>query len=142
MDLADLSAEERWSDGTEKYPETIGEVPANAFITNVVKYRPPGNRTPTIREILMGAEALRKEWMAIGRPRLIVCVGATARTALTPVELRLRPGQLAALHDGKTFVYAQYHPAWGMRNGPKGRNLMEEQWEAMGKWIQENRDLL
>lgn len=108
---------------------------ADTFITNVVKYRPPGNRTPTTREILFGQEALRKEWAAIGRPRLIVTVGAPARAALTPVELRLSPGQWALLRDGRTYVYVQYHPQWGIRGGPRARAIMERQWEEMGTWL-------
>jgi uracil-DNA glycosylase len=111
---------------------------ANAFITNVLKYRPMGNRTPNAREILFGLEALREEWMAIGRPRLIVAVGAPARSALTPVELRLQPGDWVALKDGKTFIYVQYHPQWGLRNGKRGRDTMERQWAEMGTWIRES----
>lgn len=136
MATADLWAEDRWSDGSEEYPETIGEVPANAFITNVVKYRPPGNRTPNAREIMFGAEALRQEWAALGRPKLIVAVGATARSALTPVERRIAPGDWVLLPDGETYVWVHYHPAFGLRR-PDMRPTMERQWEEMGAWIRE-----
>ena len=126
MHLAALSA--------EAYPE-LGVI-ANAFITNVVKYRPPGNRTPTVREVYFGTEDLRKEWKAVGRPRVIVAVGATARAALVPVPNRIKPGNWLALADGRTYVYVQYHPAWGLRTGRRGQALMEDQWEEMGLWLQ------
>jgi len=109
----------------------------DSFITNVVKYRPPGNRTPNTLEILNGTEALRKEWLAVGRPRLIVAVGATARHALAPVEMRLAPGNWAPLPDGRSWVWVHYHPAWAMRNGDKGKELVERHWEEMGAWIRE-----
>lgn len=116
-----------------------GDIRANAFITNVVKYRPPGNRTPNPREIMMGQEALRLEWKALGRPRLIVAVGAPARAALTPSERRIPPGNWVALPDGKTYVYVQYHPAWGLRQGKRARDAMERQWEEMGEWIRDSK---
>lgn len=111
------------------------DIRANAFITNVLKYRPPGNRTPNAREVHFGAEALRKEWMAIGRPPLIVAVGAPARAALAPAELRLKPGQVTRLRDNRTYVYIQYHPAWAMRKGQAEKDLIEEQWTEMGQWL-------
>lgn len=117
--------------GDDAFSDSVG---ANAFITNVVKYRPPGNRTPTTLEILDGAEALRKEWAAIGRPRLIVAVGGTARAALAPVEMRLGPGQWAPLSDGKSYIWVHYHPAFGLRR-PDMRPTMERHWEEMGEWI-------
>lgn len=134
MALAGLYAE----DTREGEEHDMGTFSANSFITNVVKYRPPGNRTPTIAEILHGQQALREEWKAIGRPTLIVAVGATARGALTPVEIRSKPGDWLAMQDGETFVWIQYHPAWGLRDGPRARTIMERQWEEMGKWISLN----
>lgn len=138
MMLSELYAEDQLPWGNSGDGDSGMEVAtaANAFITNVVKYRPPGNRTPNLREILIGTEALRKEWSAIGRPRLIVAVGAVARTALTPAELRMKPGQWT--HLGRDIcVWVQYHPAWGLRQGPKGQETMERQWEEMGQWVRE-----
>jgi uracil-DNA glycosylase len=140
MDLAGLYAEDQLPWGNDGDGDSGMEVAStgNSFITNVVKYRPPGNRTPTTREIHFGQMELREEWKAIGRPRLLVAVGAVARAALVPAELSLRPGQWAALKDGQTYVWVQYHPAWGLRQGNKGRETMENQWEAMGEWIGES----
>jgi len=139
MNLAGLRAEWRGRlTGALVPPGCDHGLPPNAFITNVVKYRPPGNRTPNIREILFGQESLRQEWMAIGRPRLLVAVGSTARSALVPAEFgRVAPGNWVPLPDGQTFVWVQYHPAWGLRQGDKGRELMEQHWEEMGAWIRE-----
>lgn len=130
MELAGLRAEDVPATGVELQSPAI----ANAFITNVVKYRPPGNRTPQPNEIARGAETLRLEWLALGRPKAIVAVGAVARAALGRSP-GLKPGDWVALPDGRTFLYVQYHPAWGLRQGPRGQALMERQWEEMGEWL-------
>lgn len=132
MALAGLGAEDWQSEVFRTYGV------ANAFITNVVKYRPPGNRTPTADEIRWGAEVLRKEWVAVGKPRILVAVGSTARAALNPYKANIAPGTWEWLPDGKTALWVQYHPAWGLRQGDRGRRIMEQQWEGMGRWIQEN----
>lgn len=114
-------------------------VAPNAFITNVVKYRPPGNRTPRPDEIAWGAEALRKEWTILGRPRLLVAVGATARAALVPKMFgAVAPGKVVDLGSqvGEgPFVWVHYHPGWGLRQGESGRRTMERHWEEMGAWM-------
>jgi len=117
----------------------IATCAANCFITNVVKYRPPGNRTPRPDEIAWGAEALRKEWTMLGRPRLLVAVGATARAALVPKMFgTVAPGKVVDLGSqvGEgPFVWVHYHPGWGLRQGDSARRTMERQWEEMGAWM-------
>lgn len=131
MSLAGL-----WAEDQVCGPYDGETAPPNSFITNVVKYRPPGNRTPNDREIMLGIEALRKEWVAVGSPSLIVAVGAVARKALCPVELKVNPGEYITLPDGRTTVWVQYHPAFGLRR-PQMRTEMERHWEEMGQWIRE-----
>src|SRR5438552_7659625 len=54
-----------------------GQAPENSvYISNVIFWRPPGNRTPTDQETLMCLPFLRRA-IEIKRPRLIVCLGAT-----------------------------------------------------------------
>ena len=100
--------------------------------------RPPATGPPNPVLLLFGAGPPRHEWMAIGRPRLIVAVGSVARAALTPAERRVPPGTWVELPDHKTYVWVHYHPAWGLRQGRKARQTMELHWEVMGEWIQEN----
>jgi uracil-DNA glycosylase len=110
------------------------------FVTNVVKYRPPGNRTPTVGEEIHAAEALRREY-AIIRPTLVVLVGATAHGAMHPnrgvmsVSQCYPGGPPQMYHDG-TYVKSMYHPAYGLRN-PKMQPKMEEHWERLGAWCRE-----
>lgn len=139
MDLAGLYAEDVPPNDDDQGPNQAVGTASNCFITNVVKYRPPGNRTPRPDEIAWGAEALRQEWTALGRPNLLVAVGATARAALVPKMFgTVAPGRMVELGSqvGEgPFVWVHYHPAWGLRQGESGRRTMEQHWEAMGAWM-------
>lgn len=116
--------------------DSIGIRRSDCFITNVVKYRPPGNRTPNLPEVLRGTETLRIEW-SIVRPTLTLALGVTAHTALgTNVFIRPRHGELQPL--GKTpghWVASLYHPAYGLR-GKTGQRLIEEEWAILEEGIE------
>jgi uracil-DNA glycosylase len=114
---------------------------ADYFITNVVKYRPPGNRTPEPAEIEAARPYLRQEWSALGRPRVMVAVGGTAFNALWPSDWA-RLGGVAKYvgrpHEvkGGCKLWVMYHPAYGLRNASV-RPEMEEHWERFGDWMRE-----
>jgi len=112
----------------------------NVWLTNAIKYRPAGNRTPNVRETLTAQPYLRREWYLVGRPRLIVCVGSTAANTLnvhTPSAMV--KGELYRLRDNRTWVSYQYHPAFGLRGGENRQEVLERQWEHMGAMIREMR---
>jgi uracil-DNA glycosylase len=109
------------------------------FITNVLKYRPPNNRTPEPEEVAASLPYLRREYAALGSPAVIVAVGGTAFTALRPSHTRPGGGVLA--HAGKPLTLANgkvlwpmIHPSYGLRN-PNARPAMEEHWAALGDWL-------
>lgn len=113
----------------------------NCWLTNAVKYRPPRNRTPTLPEIKASRPYLFSEWALVGRPSVIVTVGATALTAIAGKQIAV------SLHAGKAFtlrsgaqVWAMFHPAYGLRGGEKLQRLIETHWEAFAEWLEnENR---
>lgn len=53
----------------------------NAYITNILPWRPPGNRNPTDQELLLFLPFLHRH-IALARPRLLVLLGGTAAKAL------------------------------------------------------------
>lgn len=119
------------------------EIDANVWLTNAIKYRPPGNRTPGLLEVMAAQPHLRKEWVLVGRPRLIVCCGSVAATAFgqhTPSMIRR--GELYPMKDGKTFIAYQYHPAYGLRGDDKRKAMIEEQWEIMARQIEDLKEEL
>jgi uracil-DNA glycosylase len=97
----------------------------NAYIANVVKCRPPGNRTPTLDEAAACADFLDRQ-IDLVSPRLIVALGKTAALRLTGQDV-----SLASLR-GKEFSYrgypvlVTYHPAYLLRNLPDKSKAWED----------------
>ncbi len=89
-----------------------------AYITNVLFWRPPGNRTPTPTEIAMCLPFVHRH-ITLVDPVAILAVGAPAIHALTgrtdPVG-RLRGRWHTVEIDGKSYpVMPTYHPAYLLR---------------------------
>jgi DNA polymerase len=87
----------------------------NVYIANIVKCRPPGNRTPEPDEIATCMPYLRQQ-IALIKPKLIVALGKTAATSLLGREATL--GSLrGTVHDynGVPLVVT-YHPAYLLRS--------------------------
>jgi uracil-DNA glycosylase len=108
--------------------ESIGLSRALTFVTNVVKYRPPGNRTPTTREIILGQKTLRREWKII-HPILTMAVGTTAQKALS--QTRPLHGVPCPFGGGDGLIVSVYHPAFGLRQ-PKAQEWIEQEWSRLG----------
>ncbi len=90
----------------------------NAFIVNVLKCRPPGNRNPAPAEIAACRPFLERQ-IALLQPKLIVVVGKVASHALLGGD-----ASMASLHgrrhaltiDGRTYpLMATYHPSYLLR---------------------------
>lgn len=109
------------------------------FITNVVKYRPPNNRTPEWQEVDASMPYLRQEYAALGSPAVIMAVGGVALMAFRPKgETRgilSVAGTPLPLPNGRA-LWPMIHPAYGLRN-PQVRPTMEKHWEQFGIWYRE-----
>ena len=86
----------------------------NVYIANVVKCRPPGNRTPTQEEAHACQPFLDRQ-VALIQPRLIVALGKVAANTLLG-----RSGTLGSLrntvHDYRGIpLIVTYHPAYLLR---------------------------
>lgn len=98
----------------EELHRTRGEV----YIANVVKCRPPQNRNPEPTEIASCAPYLAGQIAAID-PKVIVTLGAFATRAVLKVSTGITALRgRAYLVDGRTVV-PTYHPAAGLRGGPR-----------------------
>lgn len=90
------------------------------FVTNVLPWRPPGNRTPTSGEIAVCLPFLRRQ-IELVKPKVIMVLGGSAANALLdngePIS-RLRGKWLDyRLSDGTVIpVLASFHPAYLLRN--------------------------
>ena len=87
----------------------------NVYIANIVKCRPPGNRTPEPGEA-QACEPYLNRQIALLRPRIIVALGKVAAQNLLRED-----GSLASLR-GRVHQYqclpviVTYHPAYLLRN--------------------------
>jgi len=85
------------------------------YIANIVKCRPPANRTPEFVEATTCSQFLLKQ-IDIVRPQVIVALGATAATYLLGVRQSLSSlrGQWHSARGAKVAV--TYHPAFLLRD--------------------------
>jgi DNA polymerase len=97
----------------------------NVYIANVLKCRPPGNRTPTPLEVEACRPYLDRQIALIG-PSLIVALGKSAATTLLNVD-----ASIASLR-GRVHRYrgvpliVTYHPAYLLRNLPDKAKAWED----------------
>jgi uracil-DNA glycosylase family 4 len=97
----------------------------NVYIANVLKCRPPGNRTPTPLEAEACRPYLDRQIALIG-PGLIVALGKSAATTLLNVD-----ASIASLR-GRVHRYrgvpliVTYHPAYLLRNLPDKAKAWED----------------
>ncbi len=96
----------------------------SVYISNVIFWRPPGNRTPTDQETLMCLPFLKRA-IEIKRPRLIVCLGATPTQRLIGRSegiLKLRGHWFDfATGDAGIPLLATLHPAYLLRQPAQKR---------------------
>ncbi|MFN7918760.1 MAG: uracil-DNA glycosylase [Bryobacteraceae bacterium] len=100
------------------------------YICNVVKCRPPENRTPQPDEMETCGQFLFRQLMVI-QPKAICCLGSTATKALlgtTEGVMKLR-GKWHKWRD--TPVMVTYHPSYLLR--PYNQNAKREAWEDLKK---------
>ena len=96
-----------------------------AYIANVVKCRPPGNRTPSAEEIASCAPFLDRQ-IELLRPRLIVALGKTAALRLLGTEASLASLR-GKVHDYRgTPLVVTYHPAYLLRSLPEKAKAWED----------------
>lgn len=94
------------------------------YIANVVKCRPPGNRTPLPEEMDECMPYLLKQVELI-KPKLILCLGLVAANAVLSKKETLSKlrGKIFELNNIKVMV--TYHPAALLRNP----NFKKDCWE-------------
>jgi uracil-DNA glycosylase family 4 len=92
---------------------------ADAAVLNVLKCRPPGNRTPNRAEVRRCTGWLDQQVEAVD-PALVMTLGRTALTWALGARVTLSDVR-GAVHDwrGRRLV-ASYHPSAAIRFGPNG----------------------
>ncbi len=88
------------------------------YIANVVKCRPPSNRTPMEHEAEACLPYLRAQFTLI-RPKIIVCLGATAAKYLYDPEVRITKDRGKWICKKGVWILPTYHPAALLRDTGK-----------------------
>ncbi|MGC8545595.1 MAG: uracil-DNA glycosylase [Athalassotoga sp.] len=101
----------------DKILESAGFVRKDLYITNVVKCRPPGNRTPYTEEILACSHFLMAQ-IAIINPQIIVTLGATALNFFINGSITESRGKFFEW-KGNIRIFPMFHPSYLLRNQSK-----------------------
>ncbi len=98
------------------------------YITNIVKYRPPDNRDPTMAEKAEFWPYLVRQ-IEIIQPRAILTLGRHSGKAFLPyLEISRDHGQpqLVTINNHDYTVVPLYHPAAALYNGSLRQTLIED----------------
>ncbi|MBX9830923.1 uracil-DNA glycosylase [Candidatus Babeliales bacterium] len=120
-----------------KIIEAMGLSRQTVYISNVVKCRPPNNRTPTTLERETCKNLLLVAQIAIIRPKIICTLGSPSTKALLGDDVQI------SLVRGKFFEYQEipvmptFHPAYLLRNPIEKRTV----WEDMKKIMEKLKEL-
>ena len=93
----------------------MGYTREQVFIGNIVKCRPPGNRVPTPEE-MEGCIPYLKRQIAVIRPKLIVCLGATAARGLVNETMPIGKARGSWRQFEGIPVMLTFHPAYLLRD--------------------------
>ncbi|HTW21741.1 MAG TPA: uracil-DNA glycosylase [Mycobacteriales bacterium] len=92
---------------------------AGTAVLNVLKCRPPANRTPTTAEAARCTGWLDRQVELLG-PELVLTLGRTALTWALSAKVRLEDARGQALDWRGRRLVASYHPSAALRFGPAG----------------------
>ena len=104
----------------EKMLSAVGLKREDVYITNIIMWRPPGNRTPTSSEVAVCLPFIKRQIELIN-PKFIVFLGASAANALldnTDSISKMRGHWLEYPVSSKKSISAMatFHPAFLLRN--------------------------
>lgn len=114
----------------DKIMASIGLNRSNVYISNIIPWRPPGNRPPTSQEIAICQPFIEKHIELINPKLLVLVGGVAAKTILNTVEgiMKIRGRWFSyETKAGKSIpVMATYHPAFLLRSpGQKAMSWLD-----------------
>jgi uracil-DNA glycosylase len=102
----------------------IGLKRSEVYITNIVKYRPPGNRDPYPDEKAAFLPYLRSQ-LEIIKPKLVVTLGRHSMDSLLPgLQISKCHGQ-PKRYNGQVYL-PLFHPAAALYNGGMRQTLIDD----------------
>jgi DNA polymerase len=105
--------------------EDAGITRSDLFITNIVKCRPPDNRTPRVSEVETCASNYLFEQIEIINPALIVLLGGVAAKKMLGVKSVNEARGRVIDRDGRKYLVG-YHPAVRFYREDLGEKVKED----------------
>jgi uracil-DNA glycosylase family 4 len=104
--------------------EMIGLKREDVYITNIVKYRPPGNRDPLPEEKQVFLKYLESQLEVI-QPKLVVTLGRHSLNCFLPdLQISKVHGQ-PKRYNGRVYL-PLFHPAAALYNGAMRQTLIDD----------------
>ena len=109
--------------------QAIGLDRTQAYIANIVPWRPPGNRTPTPHESAICLPFLLRQ-IELADPDVLVCLGGPSSQALLGFKdgMRRTRGRWLSFDTGKREIRAMatFHPAYLLRSPLEKRHAWRD----------------
>lgn len=105
----------------------------DVYILNVVKCRPPGNRTPEKAELEQCLPHLVRQ-LEILDPAIVVLLGSTALRALIQDDARITRMRGVWVSKGGRWWMPTYHPAALLRNPELKRSVWSDLKQVLDKY--------
>lgn len=109
----------------DKMLAAMGYDRGQVYIANIVKCRPPENRTPDVDEMDACIPHLHEQ-IDLVRPKVIIAMGSTAVRGLLGVSGVTRIRGRWKLYDAEIPVMPTFHPAYLLRNEGAKRDVWND----------------
>ncbi|KPV57489.1 DNA polymerase [Paenibacillus sp. A3] len=119
----------------DKYLQEADILREDAYVTNVIKVRPPGNRTPRISEVKEAVPILLRQIDLI-RPAVIVCLGSIALQAVLDRKAKITEIRGVWQEKDGIRIMPTYHPSAVFRDENK-RELLKQDLFSVGEALRE-----
>ena len=111
----------------DKALEAIGLDRTKVYITNILPWRPPGNRTPSNQEISLFRPYVLRH-ISLINPKIVICLGGTATKALLQSSegiMKLR-GRWTSVEGVSAKIIPTFHPAYLLRSPSQKREFWRD----------------
>jgi uracil-DNA glycosylase len=99
-----------------KIIDAMGLSRDEVYISNVVKCRPPNNRTPLPNESATCMQLILNTEIKLIAPEVICALGSTAARALLGDDIRISHARGTFFKKDSILILPTYHPAYLLRN--------------------------
>ena len=111
----------------DKALAAIGLNRTKVYITNILPWRPPGNRTPSTQEVALFRPYVLKH-ISLINPKVVVCLGGTSTKALLQSSegiMKLR-GRWTSVEGISAKIIPTFHPAFLLRSPSQKREFWRD----------------